>query len=248
MTRSLILLPLVVVIAYSSVSAQMSSEEAYRRLRERQMARLRTSPTPATAATTQPTETATTRTAIGATWFEPVGGLPDGAQWELVRDMWLKNRAEVPQNWQVPPTLIPLPPPTDSYVAISNGRFVNLAVQRMPRVLDSDLAHAPAAAKSKPGQFNGSPISWRVWQDQNKSFTAWTRFTLQVDIGGSPMQILVSLTLSAADEASLNDLISGLAAARLVQTHPPPLMPAGPDERQLEPCPDPFPYTSLGFT
>jgi hypothetical protein len=266
MTRSLIFLP--IVLAFSSLAiAQMSPEEAYRRLHERQMARLGNTSAPSTAPTTQqvgptsPVTAPTTRPAAQVLWFAPVGGLPEGRQWELARDVWMQNERGLTLWLQNEPkfldechfhgprtTQLPI---TDTYVAnLRNGRVAIIGIGRMPRVLDSEQAHTPARAKAQPGEFNGVQVTWRVWKDPNNGFEAWTRCSMPAALANSQLQILVSFTLAADDEASLNELIKTLSTGKLILTHPPrgePLEQPGdfPWPKSI-PWPDPMPDADLG--
>jgi len=266
MTRSLIFLP--IVLGLSSLAlAQMSSEEAYRRLHERQMQRLGNSATPSTAPTTQPaastsqSTTPTTHPFGQVLWFAPVGGLPEGGQWELARNVWMQNQRGLKLWLQNEPKFVDefnfhetrttLPPITDTYVAnLRNGRVAIIGIGRMPRVLDSEQAHSPARAKAQPGQFNGVQLTWRVWKDANSGFEAWTRCLIPVVLGNSQERILVSFTLAADDEASLNEMIKTLSAGKLNITRPPrgePLeQPGDFPWPQPIPCPDPMPYADSG--
>jgi len=141
-----------------------------------------------------------------------------------------------------------LPPVTDTYVAnLPNGRLAIIGVGRMPRVLDSEQAHAPARAKSQSGEFNGVQLTWRVWKDANHGFEAWTRFSMPAVLGTSQVQVLVSFTLAADDEASLNEMIKTLSSGKLILTRPPRGEPLEQPEGDFPwpppiPCPDPTPY------
>ena len=97
----------------------------------------------------------------------------------------------------------------------------------------------------------GVQLTWHVWKDPNNGFEAWTRCSMPVALANSQIQILVSFTLAADDEASLNEMIKTLSTGKLLLTQPPrgePLEQPGNDFPwpQPIPCPDPMPYADSG--